>query len=214
MADNPLNPADVDAVLDGVTPPDRPDLARLAEVASVLRRSVAAEPVPRMSDELQALLNGTEDVVIDLRERSRRKAITGGALAVALFLGATGVAAANDALPSVVQNVVADMGNVVGLDLPDDRGHAGEDPQPEHGNDVKGHDPQGPKEGKSGATPADPGERGGGATPATPPVSTNRPDDAGTSQQPDDRGQPTDVGQPDDVGKSDDAGANGGGGRP
>lgn len=208
MADLDLTDAELESVLLGTVPEHRRDLAALAGVFATLRRGASTEPAPAMSDELRALLAGEPDVVIDLRQRSPRRAITGGALAFTLVMGLAGVAAANDALPSGLQGFVADLGDSVGIDVPDgDRGHAGEDPQPDHGNDVNGHDPQGPPADAPAATPADPGEPGGGATPATPPVSTPRPDEAGTGTKPADAGQPDGTGQPADAGKPADAGS-------
>jgi hypothetical protein len=108
-----------------------------------------------MRAELRALVAGqagAEDRFAFLDRRQRRRVGGLGVVAAAVVVfGATGVAAATNSLPAGVQDAVSSVADVVGVEVPrsEERGHAGEDPQPDKGNDVKGHNPQGPKAGKA-----------------------------------------------------------------
>jgi hypothetical protein len=214
--------AEVEAVLRGRIPADRDDLAAVAALVERLHQLAASEPAPPMRAELRALVAGqagAEDrfAFLDRRQRRRVGALGVAAAAVVVF-GATGVAAATNSLPSSLQDTVSNVADVVGVDVPrsEDRGHAGEDPQPDKGNDVKGHNPQGPKGGNAdketgpGVDPnPDNGNDADGHTDNTGNAPDANPGDTAPGQQDNPSASTVPDTVPDDPGRPDDPGGNG-----
>jgi hypothetical protein len=178
-----LDDHEVDGLLAGL-PPDDADLAPLAEVAAMLRRSAAAERVPTMSATLRAQLAGPKVVAIAARQAGRSALIKAAAAAAAAAAVVTlGVGATQNRLPSGLQDVLSSTANLVGIHVPT----AAERPSHSNGgsepsDDVDDQDPGHQGTTPGGATPADPGTPGDKepATPATPPAqSDGRPGETG-----------------------------------
>lgn len=190
---------DLDDELDGLlrgraTPAES---AALLAVIARLRELAISEPVPPMGD---ALLAQVQAAARARRGASRALALAVGAGAVVL-LGLLGVGAAQNRLPSGLQDVMSSTADLVGLHVPEsaERQHgAGDDGGPER--EADGSDPvggAGADRGKDapgyggttpgGATPADPGTPGDRepATPAVPPSVSARPEpgDVGDREQ-------------------------------
>ena len=172
-----------DAVVRGEIRQVPAELLSVAEALVALRARVDREPLPPMSGALRAQISAPN--VVALRAaRSMRRAVAAAAAAAAAVV-VVGVGAAQNRLPSQLQDVVSSTAELVGIDVPhsDERGSSGSDVGLEHGHDdiapnrplagVPGID--GPTPG--GATPATPGGPDGPATPATP------PDQAATSEK-------------------------------
>jgi hypothetical protein len=172
-----LDDHEVDGLLAGL-PPDDADLAPLAEVAAMLRRSAAEERVPTMSATLRAQLAGPPVVALAARRASRSALIKAGAAAAAAVAVVTlGVGATQNRLPAGLQDVLSSTANLVGIHVPT------ADERPSHsngGSEPSDHAPEADDPGHEGttpggATPADPGTPGDKepATPATPPEQSN-----------------------------------------
>lgn len=161
------------------------DMAAVAEVLAALRRRAAAEPVPAMRPALRAQLEAPKVVALRASARSARRAV---AAAAAVVLAVVGVGAAQNRLPSQLQDVVASTAELVGIDVPEssERDRSGPD---EVGGDSTAPDrpdrperpdrpdradrpdrPGGEGPTPGGAAPAVPGSPDGPAIPATPPV--------------------------------------------
>jgi hypothetical protein len=164
-----LSDIDLDQLVAGEVPPGRNDLVALSAALGALRARVDAEPVPAMAPGLRIQL-AEADADVDPATRSRpglavvppaaevggwarwRGAVGASAAALVLVAG-VGVAAAQNALPSAVQDALAASAQLVGIDLP------------------RSHDRHGPPTGTpGGAGPAGPGSPGVPATPADPPA--------------------------------------------
>lgn len=181
-----LDDHEVNALLAG-TPVGDGDLAPIAEVVRVLRGLAEHEPVPPMSNALRAQLAAAPVVPIGINQAMRTSFVkASAAAAVAAAVALMGVGAAQNRLPSGVQDIVSSTADLVGVDVPrSDQRHAhssGSESGDLNGNQndsTPGYDGQTP----GGATPADPGTPGDKtpATPATPPAGSNggRPADNG-----------------------------------
>lgn len=179
-----LDDHEVDALLAG-TPVADGDLAPIAEVVRALRGLAEREPVPPMSDALRAQLAAAPVVPIGINRAMRTSFVkASAAAAVAAAVALMGVGAAQNRLPSSVQDIVSSTADLVGVNVPRaDQRHAHSSSVGNgngNGNDgTPGYDGQTP----GGATPADPGTPGDKtpATPATPPAGSNggRPADNG-----------------------------------
>ncbi len=171
-----LDDDQLEALLQGATPVE--ELAPVAEVVQRLRRSVDAEPVPPMSDVLLAQLSAAPVVPLATRRATKASLVKAAAAAVAAVLAVGGAGAAQNRLPSGLQDVVSSTADLVGIDVPSsaERGsHADDDDDGGQPVDTAGTGNGGEPgyEGTTpgGATPADPGTPGDKepATPATPP---------------------------------------------
>ena len=177
-----LDDHEVDALLAG-TPVADGDLAPIADVVRALRGLAEREPVPPMSDALRAQLAAAPVVPIGINRAMRTSFVkASAAAAVAAAVALMGVGAAQNRLPSSVQDIVSSTADLVGVNVPRaDQRHAHSSSVGNgNGNDgIPGYDGQTP----GGATPADPGTPGDKtpATPATPPAGSNggRPADKG-----------------------------------
>lgn len=173
-----LDDDELDALLSGTAPIDA--LAPVAEVVQRLRRSVILEPVPPMSPGLIAQLAEAPVVSLTARRAAQGSLVKAAAAAVAAVLALAGVGAAQNRLPSGIQDVVSSTAELVGIDVPrvserqDDGQDEGDDsPVTTTGGQGAGNGGEPGYEGTTpgGATPADPGTPGDQepATPATPP---------------------------------------------
>lgn len=184
-----LGDAVAEAVLLGRVPKGRPDVAPLAAYFAAVRRDAEDMPAPVAGSELSALLSAgiapfgsTPSPRAVAHRPSRRKKmlhvalgtvvgkiVTGTAMAAASVggLGAAG------ALPAPVQDVVADVAGIVGIDLPE--GHPSVPVDPETG--VVGSEPEttGPSSGASASTSEPTPEPAAAAPPAPPPVAEPAP---------------------------------------
>ena len=168
-----LTDHELDELLAGRTPEGRGELAPLADVAIAVRERTAGEPAPVMAYSLrQAVARGSMPL-----PRPRRLM----PVAVAAFaLAGVSLAGAANALPAPVQNMVAEAGDLVGVDIP----HSTDDDVVEThdlstttdaarplaegvGSDAEPKNQSGPTPG--GTIPADPGTPGD-MTPATPAI--------------------------------------------
>jgi hypothetical protein len=171
-----LGDREVDALLAG-TPVGDGDLAPIAEVVRSLRGLAEREPVPPMSDALRAQLAAAPVVPIGINRAMRTSFVkASAAAAVVAAVALMGVGAAENRLPSGVQDIVASTANLVGVHVPrSDQRHAPssgfESGDGNESDGTPGYDGQTP----GGATPADPGTPGDKtpATPATPPADSN-----------------------------------------
>jgi hypothetical protein len=190
-----LDEHEVDALLGGTAPAE--ELAPVAAVVTRLRERAAAEPAPPMSAALRAQLYAPPVVSLHAH-RATRFAFARAAVAAAVAaLALVGVGAAQNRLPSSVQDVVSSTAELVGIDVPrSDERHATDDgsddgsddgtsevPSTEGTDGTDGTEVPGGTERQDqgdpghegttpgGATPADPGTPGDKqpATPATPP---------------------------------------------
>jgi hypothetical protein len=180
-----LDDDQVDALLAGRAPVDG-ILVPVARVVQALRHLAASEPVPPMSASLRAQIASPIVTPIGIRRAARSAFVK--AAAVAALLALVGVGAAQNRLPSGIQDVVSSTADLVGVDVPrseerhaDGEGLGTGDPQGDadstpagdaRGNDGSpGHDGVTP----GGAVPADPGTPADHepATPAVPPTSSS-----------------------------------------
>ncbi len=173
----------MDALLSGTAPIDA--LAPIADVVQRLRRSVRREPVPPMGEALRAQLAAAPVVPLAVR-RARGSLVKAAAAAVAAAFALVGAGAAQNRLPSGMQDVVSSTAHLVGLDVPtshedddDDDDDDGETPVETTGGN--GGEPGYEGTTPGGATPADPGTPGDQepATPATPPEDPGNQDGNG-----------------------------------
>jgi hypothetical protein len=179
-----LDDRQVDALLSGAAPDD-PDLAPVADVAQALRRTTAGERVPPMSPALRAQLASPPVASIENHRAIRAALLKAVAAAAAAAVALVGVGAAQNRLPTEIQDVVSSTADLVGIDVPrseerhgpdgssSDGAGANGDAVPPNGEEgeadgTPGHDGLTP----SGTDPADPGTPGDQerATPATPPA--------------------------------------------
>lgn len=189
-----LDERDVDALLGGTAP--AAELAPVAAVVTQLRERAAAEPAPPMSAALRAQLQSPPVVSLQAHRAARYALVRAAVAAAVAVLALVGVGAAQNRLPSGLQDVVSSTADLVGIDVPrsDERQHdddaddgtSDEVPSTE-GTAVPGSteqqnqgDPGHEGTTPGGATPADPGTPGDKepATPATPP---SNPGNAGGS---------------------------------
>jgi hypothetical protein len=128
-----LSDADLAQLVSGEVPPGRDDLVALSTALGALRARADAHPTPEMSPGLRIRL-AEADTDVTARGRAGRLAVAPaaapvsrqprwrgavGASAAALVLVAgVGVGAAQNALPTVVQDAIAASANLVGIDLP------------------------------------------------------------------------------------------------
>ena len=199
-----LTDREVDALLEGATPDDRPDLQTLAELTAAVRSRAEAEPAPVMAYELRQAISarGARPAL-----RSRRRWLDAVAAGAAVF--AFGAVSAAGALPAPLQNAVADAGGAVGVALPRADDAAPDDApgiemaavalgEPEdEGTEPKSAAP--PSVTPGGAMPADPGVPGDEepATPATPPAPAEAQGIGGPGAPADHAPAPDGVGRPD-----------------
>lgn len=180
-----LDEREVDALLGGTAPAE--ELAPIAAVVTQLRARAAAEPAPPMSPELRAQLYAPAVVSLHAHRAARFALVRAAVAAAVAALALVGVGAAQNRLPSGIQDVVSSTADLVGIDVSrSDERHATDDESDDGTSDevpstegteapgTTGHDPGDPGyEGTTpgGATPADPGTPGDKepATPATPP---------------------------------------------
>ena len=156
-----LTDEEVDELLAGQAPDGHRELAPLADVATALRERAAHEPVPVMRYPLRhALVRGAAPVE-PLRPRRLVHAAIGGAT-IALL----GLAGGANALPAPMQDAVAKVGDLVGVEVP----HPSDDPTelPGGGGARARATPSGSGEGSDLGTGAPPDSTPGGATPADP----------------------------------------------
>lgn len=187
-----------DAVIRGETSGLPDEMVPVAEALSTLRSRALAEPVPPMSAALRAQLDAPNVVALRAARSMRRAVAVAAAAAVVV-----GVGAAQNRLPSQLQDVVSSTAELVGIEVPrsGERGSARSDEGLEHGRDDTAPNPSaagepgldGPTPG--GATPAVPGGPDGPATPATPPEQAERPDKPETPDPP--ASEPADPEPPD-----------------
>jgi hypothetical protein len=181
-----LDEREVDALLGGTAPAE--ELAPVAAVATQLRARAAAEPAPPMSAALRAQLAAPPVVSLHAHRAARFALVRAAVAAAVAVLALVGVGAAQNRLPSGVQDVVSSTADLVGIDVPrSDERHATDDESDDgtsdevpstEGTEVPGSteqqnqgDPGYEGTTPGGATPADPGTPGDKepATPATPP---------------------------------------------
>ncbi len=138
----------------------------VASVIDRLRRAAADEPVPEMGPALRAQVQGRTAGAVTSRAIGRRVLLR--VAAVAAVTGLLSVGAAQNRLPTSVQDVVSSTVELVGVHVP--RTQERHPPQPEPAEDDDGAS-EGPSVTPGGATPAEPGTPGDRepATPATPP---------------------------------------------
>jgi hypothetical protein len=176
-----LDEREVDALLGGTAPAE--ELAPVAAVVTLLRERAAAEPAPPMSATLRAQLYAPPVVSLHAHRAARFALVRAAVAASVAALALVGVGAAQNRLPSGVQDVVSSTAELVGIDVPrsderhltddgSDDGTSDEVPSTEAPGSTElqgdpGHEGTTP----GGATPADPGTPGDKepATPATPP---------------------------------------------
>lgn len=181
-----LDEREVDALLGGTAP--AAELAPVAAVVTQLRERAAAEPAPPMSAALRAQLYSPPVVSLHAHRAARFALVRAAVAAAVAVLALVGVGAAQNRLPSGVQDVVSSTADLVGIDVPrSDERHATDDDSDDgtsdevpstEGTEVPGSteqqnqgDPGYDGTTPGGATPADPGTPGDKepATPATPP---------------------------------------------
>lgn len=178
-----LDDHEVDALLGGTAPAE--ELAPIAAVVTQLRARTSAEPAPPMSAALRAQLHSPPVVSLHAHRAARSALVRAAVAAAVAVVALVGVGAAQNRLPSGVQDVVSSTAGLVGIDVPrsderpatgdhPDDGSSGEAPSTEVPGSTEQQDQGDPGyEGTTpgGATPADPGTPGDGepATPATPP---------------------------------------------
>jgi len=170
-----------DAVLRGDVSGVPAHLVPLAAFIAALRGRVADEPAPPVAEPLRAQLAAPNVVALRAARSARRALVV--AAAVLAIVALVGIGAAQNRLPSELQDVVASTADALGVDVPrssergDDRSDAGleqgrGDPAPgapavsPDPDREPGHDGLTP----GGALPADPGGPGEQATSATPPA--------------------------------------------
>ncbi|MFL6204067.1 MAG: hypothetical protein ACJ739_01825 [Acidimicrobiales bacterium] len=107
-----LSEEEVDALVSGHTPVGRGDLAPVAEALTTLRRQVAEEPVPTVGYPLRSAM--ARRAAPPAPSTPRSLAVTAVASAVTVLA----LAGAADALPAPVQEAVADVGDLVGVEVP------------------------------------------------------------------------------------------------
>lgn len=190
-----LDEREVDALLGGTAPAE--ELAPVAAVVTALRERAAAEPAPPMSPELRTQLYAPPVVSLHAHRAARFALVRAAVAAAVAVLALVGVGAAQNRLPSGVQDVVSSTADLVGLDVPrSDERHATDDGSDDGTSDevpsTEGTEAPGSTERQDqgdpghegttpgGASPADPGTPGDKepATPATPP---SNPGNAGGS---------------------------------
>jgi hypothetical protein len=192
-----LSDEEVDELLAGHAPTGRADLAPVAAVATSVRRHVAAETAPMIRYPLRHAI-GRRAVVVVPRPRPLVHAAMGAAVTVFALAGAA------DALPAPVQEAVADVGDLVGVEMP----HATDEhhlsahvaavaiaPNEAAEEEDEGTEPkpyQRPGAVPEGATPADPGSPGDhqAATPATPPPVAGESEASGELGEGEEHGTP------------------------
>ena len=181
-----LSDEQVDSLLAGHAPEGQDELAPLAEVATAVRWRAAHEPTPVMRYPLRhavarAMLPGEPQS----RGRLAHAALSGAAIAVLAVAGAA------DALPAPVQDAVADVGALVGIQVPGASDDGGTDiaegsapaAQPGFAEDEDdGADPGAARPSSltpGGAVAADPGtpDDGEPASPATAPENADSGDE-------------------------------------
>ena len=173
-----LDDHEVAGLLAGLRPAEA-ELAPLADLVALLRRSAEAEPVPTMSAPLRAQLAGPPVVVLAARRAGRSALAKAGAVAAAATVVVTlGVGASQNRLPAGLQDVLSSTANFVGIHVPkagERQSRSSGDGQPDTAPGA--NDPNPGHEGTTpgGATPADPGTPGDKepATPATPPAQSS-----------------------------------------
>jgi hypothetical protein len=191
-----LDERELDALLGGTAPAE--ELAPVAAVVTRLRERAAAEPAPPMGATLRAQLYAPPVVSLHAHRAARFALVRAAVAAAVAALALVGVGAAQNRLPSGVQDVVSSTADLVGIDVPrSDERHATDDGSDDGTSDevpsTEGTEAPGSTELQEqgdpgyegttpgGANPADPGTPGDKepATPATPPSSN--PGNAGGS---------------------------------
>ncbi|MFP5256433.1 MAG: hypothetical protein ACLGI8_11365 [Acidimicrobiia bacterium] len=186
-----------DAVIRGEGSGLPAELVPVARVLAALRSHASVEPAPPMSAALRAQLEAPNVVALRAARSLRRAAAVAAAAAVVVVV--VGVGAAQNRLPSQLQDVVASTAELVGIDVPrsDERGSArsgegherGRDDTAPHGPAGGGPDPDGSTPG--GAIPAVPGGPDGSATTATPPDKEEKAEKAEKAEKPATAEEPT-----------------------
>jgi hypothetical protein len=134
------------------------DDPRLSEVLDDLRTAFVSEPDDGVARRHLERLRATPVGVVPLR-RSRPTVAAAAVAGLAVtVLGLGGVAAANDALPGPLQDGVAAVAGVVGVDLPDGGGRRAEVPPPVAPFDLTGPDAPVDDPGRSEEAPGHGGE--------------------------------------------------------
>ncbi|MET0729285.1 MAG: hypothetical protein ABWZ76_13405 [Acidimicrobiales bacterium] len=150
------------------------ELAPVSTLVSTLRWMAAHEPVPPMAEALRRQLTSAI-LPIDGGQAVRRslvKAVMAAAAVVAL-IAMVGVGAAQNRLPTAIQDVVSSTAGHFGLDVPT----SDERPTGQHNRDSSAPVPE-------RATPARPNRPAEPAVPATPPTPSAAPEPSSPPQTP------------------------------
>jgi len=178
-----LDDAGTDALLRGEA--SDAELTPLAHVVRRLRESVAAEALPPMSAALRAQIEAPLVVPLHARRVARRSLARAAVAAVAAAVALVGAGAAQNRLPSGLQDVVSSAVEIVGIEVPRSADRLTEDDDEVDGgsSDAPANDGEPGYEGTTpgGADPADPGTPGDKepAVPATPPEGNGQSDPPG-----------------------------------
>ncbi|MGQ0833281.1 MAG: hypothetical protein ACT4OV_16570 [Microthrixaceae bacterium] len=180
-----LDDEQTDAVLDGTVAVE--GLEAVVAVVRRLRASAAAEPVPPMSAALRALLDQQAVPSLPARRIARGALVRAAVAAAVTVVALVGAGAAQNRLPTGIQDVVSSTAELVGIDVPrsEDRGappsapedHDGNAPDAEKDDAADPGGPDGTERPGTGSPPADPDRADPGTPgdkkPATPPAGSN-----------------------------------------
>lgn len=177
-----------EAVVAGASEDLPVELVPVARFATELRRRARREPVPPMSAALRAQLVQGAATPTPVARAARRSLVLAAA-AVAAVVALLSAGAAQNRLPTRLQDVVSSTAGLFGVDVPraDERSGGGSlTDQDDGGRPAAGPGAPGAQGGGTGpadgpvgsegqgATPADPNGPGEPATPATPPERSGR----------------------------------------